>query len=102
MDSKMLEKAKTAKSVEELLEMAKAENIKLSQEQAKEIFERLGSDGELSDEELDSVSGGCGLAVERYYCKSCGSYDVEYSVGFDNWHCRNCRKYMSSSEIGKK
>ena len=47
MDSKMLEKAKTAKSVEELLEMAKAENIKLSQEQAKEIFERLGSDGEL-------------------------------------------------------
>ena len=38
----LFEKAKTAKSAEELLAMAKAENI------------------ELSDEELDNVAGGCG------------------------------------------
>ena len=42
ISKELLEKAKTAKSAEELLAMAKAEKV------------------ELSDEELDNVSGGCG------------------------------------------
>ena len=41
ISKELLKKAKTAKTAEELLEMAKAENI------------------ELSDEELDNVAGGC-------------------------------------------
>ena len=60
----MLEKAKTAKSAEELLEMAKAENIELSAEQAAKAFAELNKTGELSDEELDNVSGGCGRDYE--------------------------------------
>ena len=59
ISKELLEKAKTAKSAEELLELAKAENIELTEEQAKEYFATIHASGELSDEELDNVSGGC-------------------------------------------
>ena len=62
--NEMIEKAKTAKSAEELLEMAKAENIELSAEQAAKAFAELNKTDELSDEELDNVSGGCGRDYE--------------------------------------
>ena len=58
--NEMIEKAKTAKSEEELLAMAKAENIELTEEQAAKAFAELNKTGELSDEELDNVAGGCG------------------------------------------
>ena len=58
--NEIIEKGKTAKSAEELLAMAKAENIELSAEQAAKAFAELNRTGELSDEELDNVSGGCG------------------------------------------
>ena len=57
--NEMIEKAKTAKSAEELLEMAKTEKIELTAEQAAKAFAELNKTGELSDEELDNVSGGC-------------------------------------------
>ena len=60
----MLEKAKTAKSAEELLEMAKAENIELNAEEAAQALAKMNKNGELSDEELDNVSGGCGRDYE--------------------------------------
>ena len=55
----MMEKAKTAKSMQELLEMATAENIELSAEEAEKAFAELHKTGELSDDELDNVSAGC-------------------------------------------
>ena len=60
ISKELLEKAKTAKSAEELLEMAKAENIELTEEQAAKAFAELNKTGELSDEELDNVAGGGG------------------------------------------
>ena len=60
----LIEKAKTAKSAEELLEMAKAEHIELTAEQAAKAFAELNKTGELSDEELDNVVGGCGREYE--------------------------------------
>ena len=60
----MLEKAKTAKSAEELLAMAKAEKVELTEEEAVKAFAELNKTGELSDEELDNVSGGCGRDYE--------------------------------------
>ena len=60
----LLEKAKTAKSAEELLEMAKAENIELNAEEAAQALAKMNKNGELSDEELDNVSGGCGRDYE--------------------------------------
>ena len=60
ISKELLEKAKTATSVEELLEKASAEGVELSAGQAAKAFSGLHKMGELSDEELDNVSGGCG------------------------------------------
>ena len=62
--NEMIEKAKTAKTAEELLEMAKAENIELNAEEAAQAFAKMNKNGELSDEELDNVAGGCGRDYE--------------------------------------
>ena len=64
ISKELIETAKTAKSAEELLELAKAENIELSAEEAAKAFAELNKAGELSDEELDNVSGGCGRDYE--------------------------------------
>ena len=54
----LIEKAKTAKTAEELLELAKAENIEMTAEEAAKTFADLHKSGELSDDELDNVAGG--------------------------------------------
>ena len=59
VSKELLEKAKAAKSAEELLALAKNEGIELTAEQAAKAFAELNKTGELSDEELDNVSGGC-------------------------------------------
>ncbi|MGN0813934.1 MAG: hypothetical protein ACI4MH_01725 [Candidatus Coproplasma sp.] len=67
LSTELIEKAKGAKSAEELLEMAKADNMELSAEQAEKAFAELHKSGELSDEELDNVAGGCGGGDEPLY-----------------------------------
>ena len=61
----MIEKAKAAKSVEELLEIAKANNVEMTADEAATYFEQLNpKSGELNDDDLDSVAGGaCGGGV---------------------------------------
>ena len=63
----LIEKAKTAKSAEELLAMAKAEGFELPEGEAKTVFSKLNNTGELSDEELNNVSGGCGSGDEPLF-----------------------------------
>ena len=61
MEKDLLVKAKQAKNPEELMSLAKENGIELTAESAASYFERLNSKtGELSDSELDNVSGGCG------------------------------------------
>ena len=43
---------------EELLALAKENGVEIAPEKAKELFEQMNANGELSDEELDQVSGG--------------------------------------------
>lgn len=57
--NEMLEKTKTARTSEELLELAKAENIEMTADEAAKAFAELHKTGELSDDELDNVAGGC-------------------------------------------
>ena len=64
ISKELLEKAKQAKTAEELLAMAKAENIELNAEEAAQAFAKMNKNGELSDEELDNVAGGCGRDYE--------------------------------------
>ena len=53
-------KAKTAKSAEELIALAKENGLELTEEEAKNYFAELNKEGALADDELDNVSGGCG------------------------------------------
>ena len=66
----LIEKAKNATTAQELQELAKAEGITLTAEEAKEAFAGLHKSGELSDEELDNVAGG-----------GCFEPDYKYEVG---------------------
>ncbi|MBQ5329416.1 MAG: Nif11-like leader peptide family RiPP precursor, partial [Oscillospiraceae bacterium] len=59
MNQELVNKARKAKSVEELLALAKENGIELTDEQAKEYFAQLNpTKGELSDDELEDVAGG--------------------------------------------
>ena len=94
----MLRIAKSAKSPEELISLAKEKGIELSSEQANDCFAKLSrKDGELGDDELDDVSGGrnCGTiykdgrpvitamnCCDRWRCETCGGVDA------DGRHCR--------------
>lgn len=53
-----MEKAKAAKSAEEIMEIAKAAGQEIAAEEAKELYEGLHKSGELSEDELNSVAGG--------------------------------------------
>ena len=59
-NAEMIEKAKTAKSADELLKIAKENGINLTFDEANTYFAQLNSTSdELSDDELVNVSGGC-------------------------------------------
>ena len=57
-NKELLEKAKQANSAEELLALAK--DVGLTEEQAAELFDKLKSGTDLSDDELNNVAGGLG------------------------------------------
>ena len=54
----LLEKLKAAKSVEELVEMAKAEGVEIPADKAGELMAQLNDIGEISDDEAEAVAGG--------------------------------------------
>ena len=59
MNRDLIAKAKAAKTVGELMALAKENGTELTEESAKAYFEQLHpKTGELSDEELDNVAGG--------------------------------------------
>ena len=61
LTKELVARAKEAKTSEELMALAKEAGIDMTEESAALAFEQLNSKtGELSDSELDNVSGGCG------------------------------------------
>ena len=54
----LIAKAKTAKSAEELLELAKVNNVELTETEAKTYFAQLNANGAVSDVERAAVAGG--------------------------------------------
>ena len=58
--AELIEKAKAAKSAEELLALAKENNVELTEEAAKTYFEQLNQNDTVSDDDLEMISsGGC-------------------------------------------
>ena len=79
----LLEKAKTVKSAEELANMAEDAGMELPPERAAELFAALNKSGELSDEELDNVSGGCGDPEPNCKWGGAGVWKNENDVIYD-------------------
>ena len=67
ISKELTEKAMQAKTAEELIEMAKAENIELTEEEAAKALAELHKAGELSDEELENVAGSSLDTPDRSY-----------------------------------
>lgn len=83
--NELIAKAKTAKTMEELTVLMNEEGAELNAEQIEKIYALLHESRELSDEELDNVSGGCG---EKWKCPKCGCTD--FSTGLAWVVCANC------------
>ena len=64
-NAEMIEKAKVAKTAEELYEIAKANGVEMTADEVATYFAQLNpKSGELNDDDLDSVAGGaCGGGV---------------------------------------
>jgi len=77
MDKTLLQRARETQSAEELLALAKSEGIEITQGQAEEYFMKLHASMELSDEELDNVSGG-GCYTKEGYLETTIGYKCEY------------------------
>ena len=115
-NAEMIKKAKAAKSAEELLEIAKANGVEMTADEAKTYFAQLDSkSGELGDDDLDAVAGGGGCleyepdpwqvgtkvrVINGISCKKCGGTD-----GFMEYHhcwyvaCPNCSKAILKQVI---
>jgi hypothetical protein len=61
----LLTKARAAKSAEELFELAKANEMEITEEDAKLYFAQLNANGAVADDELDAVAGGA-YSVEEW------------------------------------
>ena len=116
----LIAKAKAAKSAEELLVLAKANNVEMTEEEAKTYFEQLNANAAVSDDELGAVAGGflsisCpdidgevtgglmhheGKVIGR--CPKCGSTDIVVGSNPDgggSYYCRKCSVIVPSTNV---
>ena len=66
----LIAKAKTAQSAEQLLELAKENNVQMTEAEAKAYFEQIRTQGAVADDDLEIVAG----------C-ACGDSESSYSAG---------------------
>lgn len=58
LTQEFIEKVSTAKSAEEIVALAKENELEIPQDKANTLFAQLNNSGELSDEDLSAVAGG--------------------------------------------
>lgn len=107
----IIAQASSAKNAGELLALAEQNGIEMTSDQATSYYSQLNSQGELSDNDLDNVAGGCFvdgrqevvsvLDDSHPLCPDCGT-ELVYYVGitpddgdiFDSYICTNCCKFF--------
>ena len=109
----LIAKARAAKSAEELFELAKANEMEITEEDAKLYFAQLNANGAVSDDDLDSVAGGirifdCGNDDEKslvdvvsnpnYTCPNCKG-TIRATVGAQKITCPHCNHTFSLSYV---
>lgn len=100
----MIEKAKVAKSAEELLVLAKGDGVAITAEEAKTYFAQLNPvKGELDDDDLDAVAGGaaggCNNSDKRT-CPKCNAtlQDVVGTQDTMKFKCPSCNAEYAAYE----
>lgn len=94
MNEEIIRKAKEARTVEELIALFQENGIRMTDDQAKTVFDKLhATAGELSDDELDSVAGGrVGGGEALYCCRPCQGLYVRTYGG--QYSCPNCGREL--------
>ena len=88
-------KAKEVRTAEELLALAKENGIPLTEECARAYYEKIHKSGELSDDELDNVSGG--------WCYHDGNRVVTaITPACTDWVCDKCGAKSELKDEGKR
>ena len=102
----LTEKAKTAKSAEELLALAKENGMEYTEEGIKAFYAQLNPTfGELDDDELDNVagggcqSGGQTVVTSGTKCFN-GNYDYVYIAMDDSRYSQISKAWFAMSESG--
>ena len=91
MNNEILEKAKAAKSPEELLKIAHEIGMsEFNEENAKVYFNAINNRGELADEELDVSAGGCAVRAH-------GQKMVSALNSCSHWKCKYCNVYNGTN-----
>lgn len=97
LSNEQIQKAREAKTPEELQKLAAENNIQLTKEEAEQVYAQLHRDSsQLTDEELDNVSGGGCLSKG---CPYCGSNNLDFRgmhMQYDVIYCNDCHKTFYS------
>lgn len=95
--AEQLQKINEAKTEEELIALAKAEGIEMSEEEIKAKFASMHNEGEIADDELDNVAGGCGehtiethVLCHNVHCSQNGSTQIFEGDRRDITICPKC------------
>ena len=106
--SELITKAKTAANAEELFEIAKANNVELTEEEAKAYFEQLGAGGTVSDDDLNDVAGGSSCPgdeeaeeeEEEFVSFSCPQCHAMGKIKPSQIYCPRCKTQLSGKKMG--
>ena len=96
LTSEMKSVAMRAKSVEELLKLAEEYGYEVSKDEAEEIYAELNKEGELSDEELENVTGGSCYSKDNHGLlivtlgNTCDGY-VKETTELISGTCNSCK-----------
>ena len=90
LNNEIRAKAKAAKTPEELIEIAKENDVEMTEESAKAYFDLLHpKTGEMSDDELDDVAGGACYRGDGRMVTTVGN-------SCRSWRCKQHNKKMDS------
>ncbi len=98
MDQEITKKIECASSPEEILEIAEKNDINMKKEEAEKIFNYIHASGEISDDELDAVSGGVISLPEwsheaaKRVCPKCGKKASSWGIYafVTKFYCEDC------------
>ncbi len=79
MNEELIAKARQAASPEEIMKIAEENEIEMCKEEAESIYKQLHTSGEMSDDELESVAGGCNSTSGKTIVTcGCGCFNGQY------------------------